>query len=61
MEGRSGFWWHDDSVAHPGSASDGCLVTIGSATRRQVWASPVHRLEVVAEEADRATVTPLNL
>lgn len=52
MQGRGDFFIHDDSLDHPGSASDGCLVTVGASSRRTMWASPDHRLQVVAEEAD---------
>jgi len=54
MGGRSDFWIHDDSIAHPGDASDGCLVVIGESIRRTIAASPVQHLEVVAEETDVA-------
>lgn len=53
MQGRDGFFIHDDSLSHPGQASDGCLVTVGVSTRKTIWASPDHRLVVVAEDADR--------
>ena len=36
--GRSGFLMHGDSVAHPGQASDGCVVQ-NLMVRRQVWES----------------------
>ena len=52
MGGRGDFYWHDDSISHPGEASDGCLVTVGVAGRRAAWASGDHRLEVVATDAD---------
>jgi hypothetical protein len=26
MHGRSGFFMHADSIAHPGQASEGCIV-----------------------------------
>jgi Protein of unknown function (DUF2778) len=53
MGGRGDFFIHDDSVDHPGDASDGCLVTEGVTSRRTMWASPDHRLVVVATDADR--------
>ena len=52
MQGRSDFFIHDESIAHPQSSSDGCLVTVGVSTRTTMWASPDHRLQVVAEETD---------
>jgi hypothetical protein len=56
LDGRGGFRIHDDSVSHPGLASDGCVVLIGVAIRKQMWASGDHRLQVVAEAADVPTV-----
>ncbi len=52
MFGRDNFFCHDDSISHPGDASDGCPIVIGAVNRRTMWASPVHRFQVVAEEAD---------
>lgn len=46
MFGRSGFLMHGDSIAHPGSASHGCII-FSRAIREQVWNSGDHRLEVV--------------
>lgn len=47
MHGRAGFLIHGDSVAHPGTASQGCII-MPRAVREQVWQSGDHRLEVVA-------------
>ena len=46
MEGRSGFLMHGDSVAHPGTASQGCII-MPRAIREQVWQSGDRALEVV--------------
>ena len=46
MFGRSGFLMHGDSVAHPGAASEGCII-LPRPVRELVWASDDHRLEVV--------------
>jgi hypothetical protein len=48
MFGRSGFLIHGDSVAHPGRASEGCII-MALKTRQQVWTSGDHQLQVVAE------------
>jgi Protein of unknown function (DUF2778) len=48
MGGRGDFFIHDDSISHPGDASDGCLVLIGEAIRQTIWDSGDHRLDVVA-------------
>jgi hypothetical protein len=48
MFGRSGFLMHGDSVAHPGCASEGCII-MGLKIRQQVWASGDHQLRVVSE------------
>ena len=47
MCGRGAFRIHGDSAAHPGWASEGCIVLPRSA-RDAIWASKVHLLEVVA-------------
>lgn len=44
--GRTGFMMHGDSAAHPGRASDGCII-MPFPTRKQVWESGDHRLQVV--------------
>ena len=36
MFGRSDFWIHDDSLAHPGAASKGCIITTGVITRKLI-------------------------
>lgn len=46
MHGRSGFLIHGDSVAHPGTASQGCII-MGRAVREAVRASGDDELEVV--------------
>lgn len=46
MHGRSGFLCHGDSVAHPGDASHGCIVTSHS-MRQCLWQSGDHEITVV--------------
>lgn len=48
MFGRSGFLIHGDSVSAPGTASHGCIVTVGGRmVREKIWAQDCHRLTVV--------------
>lgn len=47
MFDRAGFLIHGDSVIHPGTASQGCII-IDRVHREQVWNSNDHLLEVVA-------------
>jgi hypothetical protein len=47
MFGRSEFLCHGDSIEHPGDASEGCIIQLRD-VRRQMWESPDHTLEVVA-------------
>src|SRR2546423_11084836 len=46
--GRSGFLIHGDSRAHPGTASEGCII-LPRAVREQIWKSGDRDLEVIAE------------
>lgn len=46
MFGRSGFLIHGDSIAHPGTASDGCIV-LAHDVRANVSESPDRQLQVV--------------
>lgn len=46
MCGRAGFLIHGDSVVHPGTASEGCII-LGRAIREKIWDSGDHDLEVV--------------
>lgn len=46
MFGRSGFLMHGDSVVHPGTASEGCIIQARK-TRESVWESGDFNLEVV--------------
>lgn len=46
MFGRSGFFMHGDSIANPGSASDGCIIQ-GHAVRILVSESEDRRLTVI--------------
>lgn len=48
MYGRSAFGIHGDSVVHPGTASEGCII-LPRAVREQLWASGDHELQVVAD------------
>lgn len=50
MFGRSAFYIHGDSAKHPGEASHGCIVT-DATTRKLMWTSQDHDLEVVCPEA----------
>jgi hypothetical protein len=43
---RSGFLIHGDSAAHPGQASNGCIV-VPLPTRQQIWNSGDHQIQVV--------------
>lgn len=45
MFGRSGFGIHGDSVVHPGTASEGCII-LARAIRQIIWASGDHHLQV---------------
>lgn len=45
MFGRAGFLMHGDSVVHPGTASEGCII-MPRAVREQVWGSGDTRLTV---------------
>jgi len=45
--GRSEFRIHGDSIAHPGTASHGCII-LPRAVRDAIWASGDRRLEVIA-------------
>lgn len=49
MWGRSGFFIHADSIAHPGKASEGCIV-MGEAVRLALKASNDRTLTVIAGE-----------
>jgi hypothetical protein len=44
--GRSDFLIHGDSIAHPGTASKGCII-LGPAVRTAIWSSGDHMIEVV--------------
>lgn len=45
MFGRSGFFMHGDSMAAPGTASQGCLI-FPPAVRSLIWAGGDHAIEV---------------
>ncbi len=47
-EGRSGFFIHGDSAAHPGQASHGCII-LDHDTRALIANDPDRLLSVVAE------------
>lgn len=46
MFGRGGFLIHGDSIAHPGCASEGCII-MNADLRGQIANSPDRRLQVV--------------
>lgn len=46
MCGRSGFLIHGDSVVHPGTASQGCII-VNRMAREKVWDSGDNQLEVI--------------
>ncbi len=46
MYGRSGFYMHSDSLAHPGTASQGCIICTLT-MREKIWCSGDHILQVV--------------
>jgi hypothetical protein len=46
MFGRSEFRIHGDSIEHPGTASEGCIIMARS-IREQIWTSGDHELHVV--------------
>ncbi|MET1536748.1 tlde1 domain-containing protein [Burkholderia sola] len=43
---RSGFMIHGDSVAHPGQASDGCII-LDRRARERIWSSGDRQINVV--------------
>jgi len=53
MHGRGGFLIHGDSIASPGNASNGCIIT-ARAAREFIWQSGDRRLRVVAQHEDIA-------
>jgi len=46
MHGRSGFLIHGDSIANPGTASQGCII-LPRAVRQKIFESGDHDLQVV--------------
>lgn len=46
-EDRTAFRIHGDSIAHPGTASHGCII-LPRPVREAIWKSGDHHLEVVA-------------
>ena len=46
MFGRGYFYVHGDTIASPGSASEGCII-MDRTTRNMMWESSDHRLKVV--------------
>jgi hypothetical protein len=44
--GRDGFMIHGDSIANPGTASEGCIV-LRRNERQAIWESNDHVIEVV--------------
>ena len=47
MFGRDGFLIHGDSVVHPGTASEGCII-LARDVRQKVWASADHTIHVIS-------------
>lgn len=47
MFGRSGFMIHGDSILHPGTASEGCII-LSHEARMKMWESGDRDLEVTA-------------
>jgi hypothetical protein len=47
MFGRDGFLIHGDSVIHPGTASEGCII-LPRGIREEIWKSRDHDLRVVS-------------
>lgn len=45
MHGRSGFLIHGDSEAHPGEASEGCII-LPRPVREKIWTSGIRTLLV---------------
>ena len=50
MHERSGFLIHGDSIAAPGTASQGCII-LPRAVRESIWASGDHELQTVSTKA----------
>ena len=46
MFGRAEFRIHGDSMEHPGTASEGCIIMARN-VREQIWTSGDHQLDVV--------------
>ena len=55
MFGRDGFMIHGDSIAHPGTSSQGCII-LNRPTRQFIGNSTDKQLFVVADEA-KVTIT----
>lgn len=49
MFGRYGFLMHGDSIVHPGTASQGCVIQPRD-VRELVWRSGDHVLKVISQE-----------
>jgi hypothetical protein len=47
--GRTGFLMHGDSIEHPGTASEGCII-LDRVTRTRVYQSGDTKLEVISGE-----------
>jgi hypothetical protein len=58
MFGRGGFLIHPDSIARPGTASEGCIAMEPESARVAVSKSGDDRLQVVATEADVPAPVP---
>ena len=49
MGGRGAFFWHSDSISHPGEASEGCICIDPPRLRWDAWNSGDHYLRVVEQ------------
>lgn len=56
MFGRDGFLIHGDSIAHPGSASHGCII-LERPVREEIAKSPDRQLQVVKDEEQETDTT----
>lgn len=56
MNGRGGMAIHGDSLQHPGTASQGCII-LGRLIRQRIWESGDRDLHVVAERGSEKDLT----
>lgn len=55
MHDREAFRIHGDSIAHPGTASEGCII-LPRPVREAIWKSGDRDLEVVASSEPKETI-----